>query len=312
MSDQDSHEHVANQPLRLRWILAVRNAEMPRLDKLIAFVLSTYFDAEGVCFPGVTKRLVPEVGASRRAIQEGLRRLEAHGWIRTVQRSGTSSLYFAKEGGKAYCAPGAQPSTRGGVLRCAGGAQPSTPELFTYPSEENSFTEPATPDPAGEGDPEDVPSPSWRCSACDYETTEEPEELVLYECSRCGEVYDRESSADGDSNRCATCNVFGALLTRQGCPECGQGEMEEEATRQALQLYPDSARFRHGVYVASQYARGVPPETGFYVIDVEQGQPQDPDDALIVAGPFRLPTEAEAEAERRNAEGVPEDAKEAA
>lgn len=66
---------------------------------------------------------------------------------------------------------------------------------------------------------------AYRCLECGAITEESAGSL--YECGRCGTIYTQEGSADGASNRCPTDNIFGAKLSDDGCPECGQGEMEQ-------------------------------------------------------------------------------------
>jgi DNA-directed RNA polymerase subunit RPC12/RpoP len=48
---------------------------------------------------------------------------------------------------------------------------------------------------------------------------------ALYECGDCGETFTREESADGDSNRCPSCNRFAARVGTR-C-ECGQDVLPE-------------------------------------------------------------------------------------
>lgn len=56
------------------------------------------------------------------------------------------------------------------------------------------------------------------CPECEAEIVELTK---LYECGSCGEVFGRDDSADGDSNRCPQCNKFAALSEQVQCPECG-------------------------------------------------------------------------------------------
>lgn len=67
---------------------------------------------------------------------------------------------------------------------------------------------------------------AYRCLECD-EVSDEAAEGALYECSRCGDTFTREGSADGESNRCMTCNIFGAKVAELGCAHCNAGEVEE-------------------------------------------------------------------------------------
>ena len=67
------------------------------------------------------------------------------------------------------------------------------------------------------------------CEHCD-EYKEEGELTTIYECSSCGEMFSREGSADGDSNRCPSCNKFGAISVEDACPEC------EDETKQVIAM----------------------------------------------------------------------------
>lgn len=65
-----------------------------------------------------------------------------------------------------------------------------------------------------------------KCLECEALVEADGEIGPLYECSRCGDRFTRDTSADG-SNRCPQCNIFGAKFADHGCPECNAGEMEE-------------------------------------------------------------------------------------
>lgn len=65
--------------------------------------------------------------------------------------------------------------------------------------------------------------PQFVCSECGEEFIEDPE-VTLYECGECGDIWSKE---DTGSHRCENCNKFAGVLTHSGCPECGQGELEE-------------------------------------------------------------------------------------
>jgi len=62
----------------------------------------------------------------------------------------------------------------------------------------------------------------YYCFNCE-EVVEEPENL--YECSECGEVYNRDDSYDGMSHRCPSCGRWGHIYIENTCPEC---QAEEE------------------------------------------------------------------------------------
>lgn len=69
----------------------------------------------------------------------------------------------------------------------------------------------------------------FECSECgeQFETLEEA--ITLYECGDCGVTFSRENSAN-DNHQCPDCFKFGSVLTKQGCPECQEGELEEGET----------------------------------------------------------------------------------
>ena len=66
----------------------------------------------------------------------------------------------------------------------------------------------------------------YECQACEHQFNDGDEGGPLYECSRCGTTYTRDESADGDSNRCPNCNIFGAKVADLTCPECQSDEVE--------------------------------------------------------------------------------------
>jgi DNA-directed RNA polymerase subunit RPC12/RpoP len=61
------------------------------------------------------------------------------------------------------------------------------------------------------------------CTDCDYCLSLDDDLDPRYECGSCGEEFNRSESADGDSNRCPSCNKFGAKIADADCPECGEG-----------------------------------------------------------------------------------------
>lgn len=63
------------------------------------------------------------------------------------------------------------------------------------------------------------------CKECE-EVKEEDELQPKYNCGSCGEEFTRENSADGDSNRCPSCNKFGAIECDNACDSC-ENEVEE-------------------------------------------------------------------------------------
>jgi rRNA maturation endonuclease Nob1 len=68
-------------------------------------------------------------------------------------------------------------------------------------------------------------APAYWCTACDEEI-DDPE--PGYECASCGEQFVRSNSSDGESNRCPTCNKFGAKIADVVCPSCFEQVDEQE------------------------------------------------------------------------------------
>ena len=60
---------------------------------------------------------------------------------------------------------------------------------------------------------------AYKCRDCDYLSVDKPES-PLFECHACGDRFDRDTSADADSNRCPSCNKLGARVADYACPEC--------------------------------------------------------------------------------------------
>lgn len=59
--------------------------------------------------------------------------------------------------------------------------------------------------------------------------------VTLYECGECGTVFDRENSADGNSQKCPDCNKLAAKLTAHGCPDC----QEEDGCKEVMAVDAD-------------------------------------------------------------------------
>lgn len=68
-------------------------------------------------------------------------------------------------------------------------------------------------------------APAYWCEAC-HEEIDDPE--PGYECGACGEQFVRSASSDGESNRCPTCNKFGAKIADVVCPSCYEAVDEQE------------------------------------------------------------------------------------
>ncbi|MCA1571018.1 MAG: hypothetical protein LC798_11995 [Chloroflexi bacterium] len=66
-----------------------------------------------------------------------------------------------------------------------------------------------------------------RCTDCETLFDHANAGAAAYECSRCGTAFTRDDSADGDSSRCPSCNIFSAKISDLSCPECGCVELDE-------------------------------------------------------------------------------------
>lgn len=62
---------------------------------------------------------------------------------------------------------------------------------------------------------------AYRCLECGHVSDEEGP--PLYECCQ---IFNRDGSADGESNRCPSCNKFGSKLADASCVQCEEGEVE--------------------------------------------------------------------------------------
>lgn len=59
----------------------------------------------------------------------------------------------------------------------------------------------------------------------DCEAIAEEEGPALYECGDCGEVFNRNNSAN-DNHQCPQCNKFGSKKADASCMECEVGELK--------------------------------------------------------------------------------------
>jgi Helix-turn-helix domain len=79
------------------WRDAIRDAELDRTAKLVAFVIGTYMNAAGKAYP--SKRLIAEgcaLGSGKRAVDQAVDRLEAAGYLRVRRSRGRVSFtYYA-------------------------------------------------------------------------------------------------------------------------------------------------------------------------------------------------------------------------
>jgi len=85
--------------------------------------------------------------------------------------------------------------------------------------------------------PDPAPPPSGSrltCDSCGETFNDGSDAEPIYECADCGERFTSENSADGEGNRCPSCNKFGCKVTDVGCPSCGEGELVPDADRPAV------------------------------------------------------------------------------
>jgi DNA-directed RNA polymerase subunit RPC12/RpoP len=72
----------------------------------------------------------------------------------------------------------------------------------------------------------DIRIEAYKCTDCEMVFAFGDEgDSPLYECGECGSRYNRDMSADGNSNRCPDCNLFGARVAWHSCLDCGEGEL---------------------------------------------------------------------------------------
>lgn len=79
-----------------RWQKAVRDEDgLTPTDKCVAFVLSTYFDRDGRCYPSVGT-IAEKCDRSERTVQGSLTRLVDAGLLRRSFRTDDTTLYGAR------------------------------------------------------------------------------------------------------------------------------------------------------------------------------------------------------------------------
>lgn len=68
---------------------------------------------------------------------------------------------------------------------------------------------------------------AFRCEECHDLCLEDDinDDDALYECSSCGNTFNRESTENND-HRCPECNKFGARQEGRVCPNCSEGVVE--------------------------------------------------------------------------------------
>jgi DNA-directed RNA polymerase subunit RPC12/RpoP len=66
----------------------------------------------------------------------------------------------------------------------------------------------------------------FKCNSCEATFADDSEGVSLYECNDCGTRFTQDTSANGN-HQCPDCNKFGSKVSDCGCPECGDGELEQ-------------------------------------------------------------------------------------
>lgn len=95
------------------------------------------------------------------------------------------------------------------------------------PAERSSFLKWAQSQPVADADQEED-EVQFKCNSCEATFADDSEGVSLYECNDCGTRFTKDTSAN-DNHQCPDCSKFGSKVSDCGCPECGDGEMEEIA-----------------------------------------------------------------------------------
>ncbi len=88
------------------------------------------------------------------------------------------------------------------------------------PVERSSFLEWVKTQPVEDDDGQ------FKCNSCEATFADASEGVSLYECNDCGTRFTQDTSANGN-HQCPDCNKFGSKVSDCGCPECGEGELEQ-------------------------------------------------------------------------------------
>jgi len=89
--------HFGSDEFKFRWLeaLGLEREEWRRGTELFAaYVLSSYMDAHGACYPSL-ERLATPMRKSEDTVRRALRNLENHGWLMIVSRANRTNQYFA-------------------------------------------------------------------------------------------------------------------------------------------------------------------------------------------------------------------------
>jgi len=92
------------------------------------------------------------------------------------------------------------------------------------PAERDQFLEWIKPQPA------ETTPPPFRCDSCDNQFEDDDDGVSLYECDECGTKFTRETSLN-NNHQCADCNKFGRKVSDHGCPDCNEGELINQNTK---------------------------------------------------------------------------------
>ena len=95
------------------------------------------------------------------------------------------------------------------------------------PAERSSFLTWAQAQPVDDGGQEEDEE-QFKCNSCDATFVDDSEGVSLYECNACGTRFTKDTSANGN-HQCPDCSKFGSKVSDCGCPDCGDGELEEMA-----------------------------------------------------------------------------------
>jgi hypothetical protein len=87
---------VSREPLRpSAWRDAIRDSDLDRTAKLVAYTLSTYMNSEGECWPG-KDLLARKVPLAKRAVDGAIARIEQGGYLLVARSLGhASNRYYA-------------------------------------------------------------------------------------------------------------------------------------------------------------------------------------------------------------------------
>jgi hypothetical protein len=166
----------------IRWRNAIRDSSLDRTAKLVAFVLSTFFNAAG--YARVSKETLAAGGSvTDRAVDSAINRIEEAGFL-TVARSnggnGWTNEYFAN-----ILQPGTpfpvRPRKRGTARHVAGNATPLSGERRSHESAESAES-------GNGGLREDAAAVEIinDCLRCNAEFTGAPDDAYCPQCREAG------------------------------------------------------------------------------------------------------------------------------